>query len=75
MYREDLQIELSEEYNIVGSNNRAKYLIRDQIDKLYKTLKTIINHQRDITDEGRKELEYIPRKNVKGWDFRNIATK
>ncbi|PNP50211.1 hypothetical protein THARTR1_09200 [Trichoderma harzianum] len=75
MNRENLQMALYEEYDIDEFNPKAKYLVRNRIDELYETLEKIIDHQRDITGEGGKLLEDAPRKDLEGWDFKDIATK
>lgn len=68
-------MKLHEEYNIDESNTRTKYLVRNRIDELYETPEKIIDHQRDITGEGGKLLEDAPRKDLEGWDFKDVATK
>ncbi|UKZ80338.1 hypothetical protein TrVFT333_008096 [Trichoderma virens FT-333] len=71
---ENLQMELYEQHERDESNNRIKYLVRNRIDNLYEILEKIIDYQRHITGKGGKLLHSAPRKDLEGWDFKDIAT-
>ncbi|KAK9444430.1 Pfs domain protein [Metarhizium brunneum] len=66
----NLDMELYEEDEKDESNASIKYRIRDRVNDLYGTLEKLIDYQRSITGE---RLKYSPRKDLEGWDFKDIA--
>ncbi|KAL6825941.1 hypothetical protein J3E69DRAFT_279665 [Trichoderma sp. SZMC 28015] len=75
MDEENLKLELYEVYDLHDINTKKKYLVSNRISDLYETLEKIIDHQRDIAGEDGKLLKDAPRKDLEGWDFKDIATK
>ncbi|EXV01255.1 phosphorylase [Metarhizium robertsii] len=67
----NLDMELYEEDEKDESNASIKYRIRDRVNDLYGTLEKLIDYQRSITGE---RLKSSPRKDLEGWDFKDIAT-
>ncbi|KID99359.1 Pfs domain protein, partial [Metarhizium majus ARSEF 297] len=71
MNASNLDMELYEEDEKDESNASIKYRIRDRVNDLYGTLEKLIDYQRSITGE---RLKSSPRKDLEGWDFKDIAT-
>lgn len=70
----NLDIELYEECEQDESRANIKFRVRDRINDLFETLEKTIDYQRMITGNRGEGLNSAPRKDVEGWDFKDIAT-
>lgn len=70
----NLDMELYEEDEKDQSNTKIKYLVRHRINELRETLDKIIHYQ-EFTEENAKLPADLPRKDLEGWDFKDIATQ
>ncbi|KAL7929618.1 hypothetical protein V8C35DRAFT_331124 [Trichoderma chlorosporum] len=73
--RENLRIKLYEQIQTNDLDMKSDYLIVNRVEELYETLEKIIDYQKDIAGKDGKLLENAPRKDLEGWDFKDIATK
>ncbi|EHK40431.1 hypothetical protein TRIATDRAFT_181285, partial [Trichoderma atroviride IMI 206040] len=70
----NLGMELYEEYEQDESGENIKYRVCDRIDDLFEALEKAIDYQPEIIRKIGEGLEFVPRKNLGGWDFYDIAT-
>lgn len=66
-------MELYEEDKRDNSGAKIKYRIRNRINDLFKNLKKAINYQQIIAGARGEKLKSAPRKDLKGWDFKDIT--
>jgi nucleoside phosphorylase len=48
--------------------------VRDRVDRLYNMLEKIMDHQAEIMGRDSEALRGMPRGNLEGWDFKDLAT-
>ncbi|KAJ5538344.1 purine and uridine phosphorylase [Penicillium frequentans] len=48
--------------------------IRHRVDRLYSMLEKMMDHQAEVMRGGSDELWDMPRGNLEGWDFKDLAT-
>lgn len=75
MDHKNLDMELYEEDERDESNANIKYRIRDRINELYEILEIIMDCQIEVDGKKGEGFGCSPRKNLEGWDFKNIATQ
>ncbi|KAH8812294.1 hypothetical protein F5884DRAFT_855596 [Xylogone sp. PMI_703] len=58
----------------IPKTGKTHIRLRDRIERLYNMLEKIIDHQEEIMGIIGEELKHIGRKNLEGWDFKDLAT-
>ncbi|KAL3475573.1 hypothetical protein BJX99DRAFT_271076 [Aspergillus californicus] len=74
MNPENLNLELYDDSERGDSYADGKYRVRDRVNDLYETLDQIVDYQTLIAGEGGEGLKFAPRKDLEGWDFKDIST-
>lgn len=70
----NLNLELYEEGRQDEPNANVYFRVRDRVNDLYGTIEKILDYQIMITGERGEGLKGAPRKDLEGWDFKDIAT-
>lgn len=70
----NLDMELYEEYERDDSGAKIKFRVSDRVDELFETLEKAIDYQQMIAGNRGEGLQSAPRKDLEGWDFKDIAT-
>ncbi|KAL7901943.1 hypothetical protein HDV64DRAFT_267145 [Trichoderma sp. TUCIM 5745] len=71
---ENLDMELYDEYEQHESGAKIKFRVCDRVNDLFETLEKVIDYQKMIADVRDKSPKSAPRKDLEGWDFKDIAT-
>jgi hypothetical protein len=69
----NLDMEIYEEYERDESGAKIKYRVRDRLNELYEALEKAIDYQQMIGGNRGEGLKSAPRKDLEGWDFKDIA--
>ncbi|KAH8129832.1 hypothetical protein LI328DRAFT_153386 [Trichoderma asperelloides] len=70
----NLDMELYEEDEQDESGAKIKFRVRDRVNELFEVLEKAIDYQRMIADNRKEEPKSAPRKDLEGWNFKDIAT-
>ncbi|GFP56689.1 hypothetical protein TASIC1_0007018100 [Trichoderma asperellum] len=70
----NLDMELYEEDEEDESGAKIKFRVRDRVNELFEVLEKAIDYQRMIADNRKEEPKSAPRKDLEGWNFKDIAT-
>jgi hypothetical protein len=54
---------------------RRNLKLQDRIERLYNILEKTIDHQKQTMGRRKHELGHISRKDLEGWDFKDLATR
>lgn len=71
----NLDIELYEEEERDESGAKIKFRVCDRVNDLFETLEKAIGHQIKMAGAKGEKLKFAPRKDLEGWDFKDIATE
>lgn len=70
----NLDMELYEECEQDESGAKIKFRVRDHLNDLYEALEKAVDYQQMIAGARGERLKSVPRKDLEGWDFKDIAT-